>query len=106
MSPPEIVKVYEQMVFRFFGSEAQKISATDKEEDRAVKEKILDTFRQVVPDAESSTVDLEELKSNYYAKYKVRGQEGYSEDSMESGDIDESRANRINRLIESAIWGS
>lgn len=106
MSPPEIVKVYEQMVFRFFGSEAQKISATDREEDRAVKEKILDTFRQVVPDVESSTVDLEGLKSNYYAKYKVRGQEGYSEDSMESGDIDESRANRINRLIESAIWGS
>lgn len=109
MTPPEIVSTFEGLVFRFFGDHAQQISATDRQEDMSVKDKILEVFKQVLPEAESSTVDVDALKQSFYAKYKVRGEEGFVEDSDTPGDIDESRRsrlNRLNRLIESAIWGS
>ena len=106
MTPPEIVSVYEGIVFRLFGDEAQNLSATDKQEDMEVKDKILETFRHALPEAESSTIDVDGLKSAFYAKYKIRGEEGFAEDNDTPREIDESRARRLNRLIESAIWGS
>jgi hypothetical protein len=106
MTPPEIVSVYEGMVIRFFGDKAQNLSATDKQEDMSVKDKVLETFRHVLPEAESSTIDIDGLKSAFYAKYKIRGEEGFSELDEPPTDIDESRKRRLNRLIESAIWGS
>lgn len=106
MTPDQIVNVYEGMVIRFFGEKAQNLSATDKQEDMSVKDKILEVFRQVLPEAESSTIDIEGLKSAFYARYKVRGEEGFAEDDASPGEIDESRNRRLNRLIESAIWGS
>ena len=106
MTPPQIVSVYEGMVIRFFGDRAQNLSATDKQEDMSVKDKILEVFRQVLPEADSSTIDIEGLKSDFYARYKVRGEEGFAEDDTSPGEIDESRVRRLNRLIESAIWGS
>jgi len=106
MTPPEIVRVYEEMAIRLFGAVAQQISATDKNEDMSVKEKILEVFRQILPEAESSTMDIEGMKASFYAKYKVRGEEGFTEDDTAPGEVDESKAYRLNRLIESAIWGS
>ena len=106
MTPPEIVKVYEELVIRLFGHAAQQISATDKNEDMSVKDKLLEVFRQVLPEAESSTADVESLKTAFYAKYKVRGEEGFAEDDAAPGEVDESRIYRLNRLVESAIWGS
>ena len=109
MSPTEIVKVYEETVIRLFGAAAQPLSATDKSEDMSVKDKLLEVFKQVLPEVESSTMDVEAFKTAYYAKYKVRGQEGFAEDDTTPGEVDESRnyrLNRLNRLIESAIWGS
>jgi uncharacterized protein (DUF2267 family) len=105
MSPQEIVKVYEEMVDRFFGDRAQQLSATDAEEDRGVKDKVLETFRQLIPDAETSTVDIDGMKRSFYAKYKVRGQEGFVEDDDQPR-VDESRRNRLSRLVEAVIWGS
>jgi hypothetical protein len=106
MTPPEIVSVYEGMVIRFFGEKAQNLSATDKQDDMSVKDKVLDVFRQVLPEAESSTIDIEGLKSDFYARYKIRGEEGFAEDADAPSEIDESRVRRLNRLIESVIWGS
>jgi hypothetical protein len=103
MSPPEIVRIYEEMVYRFFGSGAQRISATDKQEDMEVKDKILEVFRRVLPEAEASTVDIAEMRSNFYAKYKVRGEEGFTEDDTFFGDVDESR-NHLKHLAKSIIW--
>ena len=105
MSPPEIVRVYEEMVDRFFGDRAQQLSATDPDEDRNVKEKVLEVFRQHLTDAESSTIDLESMKREFYSRYKVRGQEGFTEDDDQPR-MDESRLRRVNRLIEAVIWGS
>ena len=106
MTPPEIVKAYEEMAIRLFGAVAQQISATDKNEDMSVKEKILEVFRQILPEAESSTIDIEGMKTSFYAKYKIRGEEGFAEDDTAPGEVDESKTYRLNRLIESAIWGS
>ena len=72
----------------------------------SVKDKLLEVFRQVLPEAESSTADVESLKTAFYAKYKVRGEEGFAEDDAAPGEVDESRSYRLNRLVESAIWGS
>jgi len=105
MAPQEIVKVYEEMVDRFFGDRAQQLSATDPQEDMGVKDKVLETFRQYLPEVESSTVDVDGLKKRFYGRYKVRGQEGFVEDDDQPR-LDESRARRINRLIEAVIWGS
>ena len=105
MSPPEIVKVYEEMADRFFGERGQQLSATDPEEDRGVKDKVMETFRQLLPEAESSTLDIESMKKSFYSKYKIRGQEGFVEDDDQPR-VDESRHNRLNRLIEAVIWGS
>lgn len=105
MLPQEIVKVYEEMVERFFGGRAQQLSATDPKEDLEVKDKVLETFRQLLPDAEASTVDLDGMKKSFYARYKVRGQEGFIEDD-DLPRMDESRSRRINRLVEAIIWGS
>jgi hypothetical protein len=104
-TPQEIVKVYEEMVDRFFGDRAQQLSATDSQEDMGVKDKVLETFRQHLPEVEASTVDIESLKKRFYGRYKVRGQEGFVEDDDQPR-VDESRAKRINRLIEAVIWGS
>ena len=106
MTPPEIVKVYEELVIRLFGPDAQQISATDKNEDMSVKDKTLEVFRQVLPEAESSTMDVKSLKTAFYAKYKIRGEEGFAEDDDAPGEVDESRSYRLNRLVESTIWGS
>jgi len=105
MSPPEIVRLYEDVVDRFFGERGQKLSATDPKEDESVKDRILEVFRQAVPEAESSTIDLKGLKSSFYAKYKVRGQEGFSEDG-DQPQVDESNRRRLNRILESIIWES
>lgn len=105
LTPQEIVKVYEEMVDRFFGDRAQQLSATDPDEDRSVKDKVLETFRQLVPEVEASTVDVEGMKRNFYSRYKVRGQKGFVEDDDQPR-MDESRQRRISRLIEAAIWGS
>ena len=105
MSPPEIVKVYEEMVDRFFGDRAQQLSATDPEEDRGVKDKVLEVFRQYLPDANSSTIDLDGMKTKFYSKYRIRGQTGFVEDDDQPR-VDESRQRRVNRLIEAVIWGS
>jgi hypothetical protein len=104
-APQEIVKVYEEMVDRFFGDRGQQLSATDPSEDMGVKDKVLETFRQLLPEAESSTIDLEGIKSRFYSRYKTRGQEGFEEDSDQPG-IDESRNRKLARLIEAVIWGS
>jgi hypothetical protein len=104
-APQEIVKVYEEMIDRFFGDRGQQLSATDPSEDMGVKDKVLETFRQLLPDSESSTVDLEGIKSKFYARYKVRGQEGFEEDG-DQPNIDESRTRKMARLIEAVIWGS
>ena len=106
MTPDQIVAIYEEMVTRLFGDRAQNLSATDKQEDMNVKNKIREVFRQVLPEAESSTIDIDGLKSAFYARYKIRGEEGFAEDDTSPGEIDESRTRRLNRLIESAIWGS
>lgn len=105
MSPQEIVKTYEEMVDRFFGARAQRLSATDPKEDLAVKDKVLETFRQLIPETSSSTIDLDGMKRDFYAKYKVRGQEGFVEDDDQPR-TDESRVRRINRLIEAVLWDS
>jgi hypothetical protein len=105
MSPPEIVKVYEEMVERFFGDRGQQLSATDPEEDRGVKDKVLEVFRQHIPEVEASTVDVDAMKRDFYSRYKVRGQEGFAEDDDQPR-MDESRRDRLNRLIEAVIWGS
>ena len=105
MSPPEIVRLYEEVVNRFFGEEGQQLSATDPKEDESVKDRILEVFRQAVPEVESSTIDLRGLKSNFYSKYKVRGQEGFSEDSDQPS-VDESNRRKLNRILESIIWES
>ena len=105
MSPPEIVRLYGEMVDRFFGERGQQLSATDPKEDRSVKDRILEVFRQALPEAESSTIDLEGLKSNFYSKYKVRGQEGFTEDS-DQPQVDESNRRKLNRILESIIWES
>jgi hypothetical protein len=70
-----------------------------------VKDKVMETFRQLIPEAESSTLDIEGMKRSFYSKYKVRGQEGFVEDDDQPR-VDESRRNRLNRLIEAVIWGS
>lgn len=106
MSPPEIVKVYEGMVFRLFGDSAQKISATDKTKDMKVKDRILEVFRQVLPETESSTLNVEELRSNFYAKYKVRGEEGFVETDDTMSDLGESRRRQVRKLVESIIRGN
>jgi hypothetical protein len=80
LSPQEIVKTYEEMVDRFFGQRAQQLSASDSKEDEGVKDKTLEMFRQLLPESESSTVDLDGLKRSFYSRYKVRGQEGFTED--------------------------
>jgi uncharacterized protein (DUF2267 family) len=105
MSPQEIVKVYEEMVERFFGDRGQQLSATDPEEDRGVKDKVLEVFRQHLPEVEASTVDVDAMKRDFYSRYKVRGQEGFAEDDDQPR-MDESRRGRLNRLIEAVIWGS
>jgi hypothetical protein len=103
MSPPEIVKIYEEMVDRFFGARGQQLSATDPKEDASVKDRILDVFREALTDAESSTVDLKALKQDFYSRYKVRGQEGFVEDT-DQVQVDESRRRKLNRILESIIW--
>jgi hypothetical protein len=70
-----------------------------------VKDKVLETFRQLLPEVESSTVDLEGIKRSFYSKYKVRGQEGFQEDGDQPS-VDESRNRKLARLIEAVIWGS
>jgi hypothetical protein len=105
LTPQEIVKVYEEMIDRFFGERGQQLSATDPSEDMGVKDKVLETFRQLLPEVESSTVDLEGMKKSFYAKYKVRGQEGFEED-LDQPNIDESRRRKTSRIIEAVIWGS
>ena len=70
-----------------------------------MKDKVLETFRQLIPDAEASTVDIDGMKRSFYAKYKVRGQEGFLEDDDQPR-VDESRRNRLSRLVEAVIWGS
>jgi hypothetical protein len=105
MSPPEIVRLYEEVVNRFFGEEGQQLSATDPKEDESVKDRILEVFRQAVPEVESSTIDLRGLKSNFYSKYKVRGQEGFSEDSDQPS-VDESNRRKLNRILVSIFWES
>lgn len=80
LSPQEIVNAYEEMVDRFFGLRAQQLSASDQKEDEDVKDKTLEMFRQLLPESESSTIDLDGLKRSFYSRYKVRGQEGFTED--------------------------
>jgi len=104
-APQEIVKVYEEMVDRFFGERGQQLSATDPDEDMGVKDKVLETFRQLLPEVESSTIDLEGIKRSFYSKYKVRGEEGFKEDG-DQPELDESRTRKLARLIEAVIWGS
>jgi hypothetical protein len=98
-SPPEIVKVHEEMMTRLYGQRAQKISATDPQEDRSVKEAIEDTLKNALPEVESSTMDTEAMKRDFYSRYTVRGQEGFVEDS-DKPEIDESTRRHINRLIK------
>jgi hypothetical protein len=97
-SPPEIVKVYEELVIRLYGRRAQKISATDPQEDKSVKEAIIETFKNALPDADASTMDVEAMKKEFYDKYTVRGQKGFIEDTEDVG-VDESTRRRINRLV-------
>lgn len=99
LSPQEIVKVYEEMIDRFFGDRAQQLSATDPGEDLAVKDKTLETFRQLLPDSESSTIDLDAMKKSFYSKYRVRGQEGFAEDDDQPR-VDETRRKLINQLFK------
>ena len=103
MSPPEIVKIYEEMVDRFFGARGQQLSATDPGEDSSVKDRILEVFRETLTETESSTIDLKSLKQDFYSRYKVRGQEGFVEDT-DQAQIDESRRRNLNRILESIIW--
>jgi hypothetical protein len=98
-SPQDIVKIYEGLVFRFFGYSSQQLSATDPAEDLKVKDTALDVFRRVLPEAEASTVDIEELKKTFYENYKVRGQEGFTEDD-ESPGTNESLFYSKKRLFE------
>jgi hypothetical protein len=98
-SPQEIVKIYEGLVFRLFGKNSQRLSATDPAEDMSVKSKILEVFRQILPETEASTVDIEELKKDFYENYKVRGQVGFVEDD-ESPGVNESLLHSKGRLFE------
>lgn len=104
LSPQEIVKLYEIMVSKLYGPRAQKLSATDPAEDLAVKERVLEVFRQFLPDAEASTIDLEGLKRDFYSKYKVRGQEGFVEDDDQPR-VDEVMMRRVRMLVETIIRG-
>ncbi|NDD93343.1 hypothetical protein EBZ37_14840, partial [bacterium] len=92
-TPQEIVKVYEEMVDRFFGDRGQQLSATDPEEDRSVKDKVLEVFRQHLPEAEASTINVEAMKNDFYSRYKIRGQAGFVEDDDQPR-VDESRMRR------------
>lgn len=95
LAPLEIVKVYEKMVGRLYGSHAQRLSVTSAREDEGIKDRILDAFRRILPVVESSTIDIPGLKKEFYSKYKVRGQEGYVEDVPSSSGFNESRSRSI-----------
>jgi hypothetical protein len=86
------------MMIRLYGQRAQKISATDPQEDRSVKEAIEDTLKNALPEVESSTMDTEAMKRDFYSRYTVRGQEGFVEDS-DKPEVDESTRRHINHLI-------
>ena len=98
-SPQDIVKIYEGLIFRFFGYSSQQLSATDPAEDLKVKDTALNVFRRILPEAEASTVDIEALKKTFYEKYKVRGQAGFEEDDSSIG-INESLFYSNKRLFE------
>ncbi len=105
ISPQQNVKTYEEMVERFFGERGQQLSATDPEEDRSVKEKILEVFQQMLPETASSTIDVASMKSKFYSGYKIRGQTGFVEDTDQPA-VDESKRRSLNKILESIIWGA